>query len=251
MEPRQIYCAGCTKAVGYAAKYLSSLGLPITTEPNKSVGHVLLDVPSFGPTGLFRNGTDPEPLFNLLPQDIILYGGNLNFSAHRCVDFLKDEAYLAENAYITAECALDVALPFMGITLRRCPVLIIGWGRIGKCLASLLRSIGASVTVAARSETDRAILRALDYDTADPQALRDTLHHYRLIYNTVPAAVLKQEDMTRCRPDCVKIDLASVQGMYGEDVIIARGLPGLHMSESSGMLIAKTFIRYYKKGDIL
>ena len=247
MEPSQIYCAGCTKAMEHAVNYLSSRGFPIAKEPDKATEHILMDVPTFGPTGLFRDGTDPETLFHLIPQDAILYGGNLNRSTYRCIDFLKDEAYLSENAYITAECALDTALPYLGITLRRCPVLILGWGRIGKCLAGLLKSIGASVTVAARNAADRAMLQALDYNTADPHTLRDTLQDYRLIYNTIPAAVLSQEDIAYCRPDCVKIDLASVRGMEGDDVIIARGLPGLHMSESSGILIAKTFIRYYEK----
>ena len=231
----------------YAAKHLSALGLPIADNPDPSVGHVLLDVPSFGPTGLFRNGENPTVLFSQLPEDVILYGGNLARCSHRCVDFLKDENYLAENAYITAECALDAALPYMRITLRRCPVLILGWGRIGKCLAALLKSIGASVTVASRKQEDRAILRALGYSSTDIAALKDILPHFRLIFNTIPAPILSQEDMAACRFDCVKIDLASFPGMDSEDVIIARGLPGLHMSESSGLLIAKTFIRYYQK----
>lgn len=247
MEPRQIYCGGCTKAANYAAKYLSALGLPVTHKIDASVGHILLDVPSFGPTGLFRNGENPEALFHTAPKDAIFYGGNLNLSSHRCVDFLKDEEYLAENAYITAECALDAALPYMRITLRRCPVLILGWGRIGKCLAELLKAIGASVTVAARKKSDLAMLHALGYDTADIAFLSSSLPHYRLIFNTIPAPILTHDAMALCSPNCVKVDLASTPGMDDDDVIIARGLPGLHMSESSGNLIATTFIRHYEK----
>ena len=247
MEPRKIYCAGCTKAINHAARYLSSLGLPLTNEPDHSVGHVLLDVPSFGSTGLFRNGEDPTSLLASLPVDTILYGGNLDIAPYRCIDFLKDEIYLAENAYITAECALDAALPYMRITLRGCPILILGWGRIGKCLADLLKTIGASVTVAARKQEDRAMLDALGYTSADTATVQNSLYQYRLIFNTIPFPVLNRDDMKTCHPDCVKIDLASVPGMEGDDVVIARGLPGLHMSESSGLLIAKTFIRYYQK----
>ena len=45
--------------------------------------------------------------------------------------------------------------------LADCKVLVIGWGRIGKCLAALLKGLEADVTVVARKETDRAILHAL------------------------------------------------------------------------------------------
>ena len=41
----------------------------------------------------------------------------------------------------------------------------------------------------------------------------------------------------------MKIELASKAGMVGDDIIPARGLPGIHMPESSGELIAKTFLR--------
>ena len=53
--------------------------------------------------------------------------------------------------------------------------------------------------------------------------------------------------MDACRNDCVCIELASKNGIEYEDIIIARGLPGIHLPESSGNLIAETFLRYYKK----
>ena len=53
--------------------------------------------------------------------------------------------------------------------------------------------------------------------------------------------------MANCRKDCVKIELASTDGMAGDDIVIARGLPGVHLPESSGELIAKTFLKYYSR----
>lgn len=248
MDKRLIYCAGSTKATRHAATYLKSLGLPFTTTPGESVGHLLLDVPSFSPSGQLRGGGAVEKLLEQLPGDVIIYGGNLTHPAlinYRTVDFLQDAIYLAENAYITAECALDVALPYLDITLRDCPALIIGWGRIGKCLGRMLQAIGADVTIAARKAADRAMIHALGYHTVDTMRLEDSLLHYRLIFNTVPERILRREQMARCQPNCVKIELASKDGMEDEDVIIARGLPGIHMPESSGKLIAETFLRFY------
>lgn len=253
MEKRLIFCAGNTKAARYAATYLRSLGLPVTDQLSDMTGHLLLDVPSFEPGGNLRMGGSAESLLGSMPKDITVYGGNLSHPAlngYKTVDFLKDDGYLAENAYITAECALDVAMPYLKITLRRCPVLILGWGRIGKCLGQLLNTIGADVTIAARKPTDRAMIKALGCAAEDLSLVADTLSRYRLIFNTVPAPVLNREQMASCRKDCVKIELASKNGMAGDDIILARGLPGIHLPESSGQLIAKTFLRYYKEDVI-
>ncbi len=249
-----IYCAGDTQASRFAAGYLAKLGLPVVDSPSEQVRHLLLDVPSFGPDGQLRGGGAVETLLDSIPKDITIYGGNLNhpkLQGYQTVDFLKDPVYLAENAYITAECALDVALPYLDITLRNCPTLIIGWGRIGKCLGRLLHSIGADVTIAARKDADRAMAHALGYHVTDISQLAAELPHYRLIFNTVPFPVLTAEQMAHCHPASVAIELASKDGLLGEDVITARGLPGVHMPESSGMLIAQTFLRLYQKEETL
>ena len=250
MTSKSIFCAGQTPASRFAYTYLLSSGLPITDSPRSDTGHILLDVPSFSPGGSLRGGGDIGDLLSNVPTDVTLYGGNLQHPAlkgYRTVDFLKDEAYLATNAYITAECALDVALPCLSVTIRECPVLIIGWGRIGKCLAQLLQTISAEVTVAARKASDRGILQALGYNVLDTASMEKYLAPFRLVYNTVPHPVLSREQCRNFRKDCILIDLASTEGIDCEDVIIARGLPGIHFPESSGKHIAKTFLKYYKE----
>ena len=240
-----IYCAGSTKACQYAARLLKEYGYRVEPSPTDSVTHLLLDVPSFGAEGFLRSGSSIHTLLSKFSTDITVCGGNLNHPAlegYPKIDLLQDAHYLAENAYITAECALDVALPYLEITLRRCPVLIIGWGRIGKCLGQLLKDMGADVTICARKETDRAIIQALGFKATDTGRI-NTPEQFRLIFNTVPEMVLTKENTALFRKDCVKIDLASKSGMDDEDVIVARGLPGIHFPESSGELIAATLLR--------
>ena len=250
MDLKPIFCAGGTEAARFARKILTQKGLPIADAPVPDVKHLLLDVPSFSPTGSLRMGGNVDALLDPLPGDCIIYGGKLNHPAlrsFRTVDFLEDEGYLAANAYITAECALDVALPYLTVTLRGCPVLIIGFGRIGKCLGQLLRAIGADVTISARKDADLAMIGALGYTPIHTSHISESLPRYRLIFNTVPFPVLNAEQLSRCREDCVKIELASTDGMEGEGIVIARGLPGIHLPESSGELIANTFLQYYKE----
>ncbi len=246
MENTLFYCAGTTAACRFAQERLAELGIPFIRHISPEITHLLLDVPSFGPDGALRGGGNLKKLLHMLPTNIRVIGGNLEHDAlegYSKLDLLQDEAYVAANAYITAECALQVASPLMTTTFRDAPVLVVGWGRIGKCLAKLLLAFGCSVTVAARKARDRAVIQALGFQAAEPSA---PIYGYRVIFNTVPEIVLPLSQLTDCG-SCVKIDLASRPGIEGMDVVWARGLPGVHAPESSGQLIAKTIVRLMKE----
>lgn len=249
MTHKPVYCAGTTPAMAYAKRHLLESGVPVTDTPQWNAGHLLLDVPSFRPGSSLCDSKNLDTLLSALPRDIVIWGGNLNHPAlegFHTIDLLQDETYLAANAAITAHCTLEVASPLLTTTWNQTPVLIIGWGRIGKCLARLLKSMDCPVTVAARKERDRAALASLGYDAADPANLVSSLPEFRLICNTAPEPVLSEQNTTLCQ-NCVKIDLASRKGIAGEDVVWARGLPGVHAPESSGRLIAETFLRLSKE----
>jgi dipicolinate synthase subunit A len=200
---------------------------------------IVLPVPTFDPSGHIKGGGNIEDI----AADKILVGGNLQnhpgCKKHKCIDLLQDPLYLSENAAITAHCAICIAMENLTVTLQDCPALVIGWGRIGKCLARLLRLLGAKVSIAARSESDRALTAALGYQAMNIHDEELDLSGYRVIFNTVPFMVLPEDKLTSCRKDCLKIDLASIRGIGGADVLWARGLPNLDAPESSGKLIAK------------
>lgn len=230
-----VYTAGGSGAAPYAVEALRKAGIPLVDHPTPEVTHLLLDVPS---------REIPEGLLDRLPENITVVGGTLTCPAldgYRKLDLLKHEGYLAQNAAITADCAIRVAASRMERVFSGSRTLVIGWGRIGKCLASLLKSIGCSVTVAARKDADRAILAAIGYEVVHPENLTKP-QQFHLIFNTAPAPVLNRKILSRC-PDTLKIDLASRPGLEGADVIWARGLPGLYAPESSGKLIAETFLK--------
>lgn len=229
-----------------AAETFKRRGYGVVDHPCESVTHLLLPVPSFDSNGNVKGGGDPDILLPLLPDEVIIVGGNIpddRFPGYRIMDLLKDPTYLADNAAITAYCALRLAMMELPVMLRGTQVLIIGWGRISKCLAALLWGMEAEVTIAARKEEDRALAHALGYHTEIPKKLGHNLNGYRLIFNTAPAPVLSEEQVAHCQENCLKIDLASIKGIEGRHVIWARGLPGKDTPESSGKLIAKTVIR--------
>lgn len=236
------FISGQSAALDYAKAYLTKRNCPITLQPADDVTHLLLPVPVF-------QCDDIGSVLADLPPSVTIMGGNLQnpiFNNYVCQDFLKDPWYLAENASITAYGAVRLAMENLPITLAGCPVLVIGWGRIGKCLAQLLQQMEARVSVSTRDDGNRAILNCLGYDTLSLEPPCYSLLRYRLIFNTAPACILNQQALAYCAPDCLKIDLASTRGMEGDDVLWARGLPGKLMPESSGELIARTALRLAK-----
>lgn len=223
-------------------------------QPSTDVSHLLLPIPSFEADGRIRGGGILEHILADLPEDITVVGGNLHHTAlsgYRTIDLLQDGRYLAQNAAITADCAIRVAVQKLPVVLEGCPILVLGWGRIGKCLAAMLKDAGAAVTVAARKAQDRNMLQALGYGAEDIGALKHTLAGYRVIFNTVPSPVLSDGQMQYCRRECLKIELASKPGIAGGDVISALGLPGKMAPESSGKLIAQSVIRLIAEREVL
>ena len=233
-----VLCLQRSEAVRYAAEYLRSLGICVTEKCAPDVTHLLLPVPSF------KGGDEYlAHLLTKLPDELIVSGGYLNsplLERYACVDFLQDPYYLAKNAAITARCALEILESRMGTDFCGKQALIIGWGRIGKCLIPLLKERNASVTVAARKAADLAMIRALGTGSINTSHVPEESHRYDVIVNTVP--VLLYPDIS-AKPGALLLELASKPGMTGPNIIDGRGLPGKMAPEESGKLIAETFIR--------
>lgn len=230
-----LYAAGKSPALNYGIQDLKDAGILFSPDLSAQVTHLLLPIPSLEADGSIKGGGDLTLLMSQLSPDITVIGGNLPALPCPVIDLLQDPEYVSRNAAITAHCALIPALSKLDCTLEGCPVLVMGWGRIGKCLARLLRGLDARVTVAARNPADRAMLKALGYGVTDIVNIH--VSDYRVIYNTAPQMLLPQG------ADCLCIDLASKPGIGGDNVLWARGLPGKDAPESSGRLIAETVLR--------
>lgn len=231
-----ILCIRRSEAVRWAGEYLEEMGLHVTHTAAPDVTHLLLPVPSF-----LRGDEYLAHILADLPEDVIISGGNLSSALlenYSCVDFLQDPYYLAENAAITARCAAKLLQTKR--ELKNCRVLILGWGRIGKCLGFILRDLGSKVTIAARKSNDLAMIKALGFDSVPIAEAGAEIMRFDIIVNTVPAMILPQ---MQCSKDCIALELASKPGMAGEQIINGRGLPNRLAPEESGKLIAETFLR--------
>ena len=226
MRTATIFPMDSSPALSFAVRALEQAGIPVGSELS-SATHVLYPVP-----------TKAENV----PDGVTVIGGNLDFLPDTCpkIDLLQDVQYVSENAYLTADCTLRLLGDRLDVAFRQCPILVIGWGRIGKCLASILKALEADVTVAVRKPSDLGMLAALGYKAVAVSDIQP--EQYRAVVNTAPAIVWEQDG------DYLQIDLASQRGLLGETVIWARGLPGKMLPESSGALIAQAVMRNWKGG---
>ena len=223
MSRMKLYCLPGNAATAHAGDVLQGSGVEVALQMEPGVTHWLAPIPT-----IIR----PEP-----PAGVTLIGGNLDGTG---IDLLKDPFYLAENAAMTARCALGL----IGKELYGLPVLILGWGRIGKCLCKFLAEAGAQVTIAARKAADVAMVRALGCDGIFLDQAASQLDRFGAVINTIPAMVLPT---VQVRDDCVLLELASKPGMAGGHIIDGRGLPGKYAPEESGQLIARTILRLCKE----
>lgn len=232
-----VLCLPRSEAIRYASAYLRQSGVPVTEKCAPDVTHLLLPVPSFpqGDTYLAHVLTE-------LPDDVIVSGGNLNsplLEHYAAVDFLQDPFYQAQNAAITADCAIQIVTEkYPQISDLR--ILVLGWGRIGKCLGKKLEQLGAEVTISARKKTDLALIQALDHFPLPLEEVAQNATYFDVIMNTVPALILPN---LQARNDALILELASKPGITGGNITEARGLPGKMAPERSGKLIAETFLR--------
>lgn len=233
MNSYKILPSGSSAALTYAVHNLEKAGCQILLQPDTSVTHLLLPIPS--PVA--------DSVLARLPETVTVVGGNLPAMDQPVIDLLQDPVYVSKNANITAHCAVKLAMNKLTCILSDCKTLIVGWGRIGKCLGKLLRDMGVPVTIAARKEADRAMLEALGYSTCSVEDVDPS--EFDLIYNTAPEMVFPE-----CPGQGLKIDLASKLGLGGSDVLWARGLPGKMAPASSGQLIAETVLRLLEKEHV-
>lgn len=178
------------------------------------------------------------------------------------VDYFNREELQIMNAIPTAEGAVEIALREMASTIFGSKVLITGYGRVARVLASRFKALGADVSVCARryeqlawAETDGCRRIPLNIKGR----LEDYLPHFDIVLNTVPAGIFGRERLLLLKRDCLIIDLASKTGIedmelarsVGVRVIWALSLPGKTAPVTAGEIIASTILNIIsEKGGI-
>ena len=254
-DRRQYYLAAQLMAAGFSVACHQVPDLPDTHaslhDALAQAEAVLLPVPALRDAAHIKAAGDLplDAVRACLPAGARIFGGVLPeelFSGHVQYDYMRDEPLTVQNAALTAEAAVALALGCMPMGLSGSRVLVVGFGRIGKCLARKLQSLGAAVTVASRRAEDRAWCAALGYRPEQTHVYAQGLS-YDCIFNTVPAPVFGAPQLGALR--CPLIDLASAPGglppeceppeLYQR----APGLPGRFAPERAARILKETTLR--------
>lgn len=164
------------------------------------------------------------------------------------IDLLEKEELVVLNTIATAEGAIQIAMEETTKTIHSSNILVLGFGRVGKTLAYMLKGIGANVFCEARKEEDFAWIKTYGYQKIELKELKNTLHQFDIIMNTVPSILLKQEELSCLKKDCLLVDLASKPGgidieearKQGIKTIWALALPGKVAPHTSAEYIKNT-----------
>lgn len=198
------------------------------------------DVILFSPKTELSNA-ELEAVFSGVDKDTIVFTGNKKavekLHKGRAYDYSESESFLLDNAYITAQCAIKLTFENTDFCLNGKRALVLGYGRIGKYLSSMLKCLGADVFVYARRDETRLSARL---EGCKPCSLMEIGEISPcLVYNTVPFKIVEKSVTDTLLHRALIIELASNPGgFFDENVAVkAAGLPGKMMPRSAGKAI--------------
>lgn len=188
-----------------------------------------------------ETGIDPASAF-------VLGGPIADCPFARYTDLSQSEELKTRNAVTTAEGALDALIRNTDTAIFGLPVLVIGYGAIGKRLSHVLQALGAHVTLAARRREHRVYGEYAGYTVQDTKNL--SLQGIRAVFNTVPFPVVTPEVLKTCDDAIPFFELASAPGGFdakqveqrGHRVIPCPALPGKVAPITAGEDLAKVVL---------
>jgi dipicolinate synthase subunit A len=171
------------------------------------------------------------------------------------LDIVKREEFAVLNAISTAEGAIQIAINETPKNVHGNNVLVLGFGRIGKVLSKMLDGIGAKVACEARKATDLAWIKAYGYEAINLIDLKENLHRFDIIINTIPYIVLDKEMLQEVKKDTLIIDLASNPGGVDKQAVKELGikfnwalsLPGKVSPITSAEFMKETLLNMFKE----
>ncbi len=220
---------------------------------------VILPLPALSGSGVLntplsrRELMAGEVLTRLLPGKTILAGKAspwLKAVAQSreltLLDYFAQEELALLNAIPTAEGAIRIAMETLPITLHGARILVLGFGRLGQALAPRLQGLGAAVSVAVRRREQRAQAAICHLNSESLDGMKEWLHSFDLIINTIPAQVLGVEELAAMKERAVIIDLASLPGGVDDESAAALGVKVIHALALPGKEAPLTAARYLR-----
>lgn len=170
--------------------------------------------------------------------------------------YMNAGAFGAVNAEISAEAAVFEAMKRTERALMEMRVLVTGYGLFGRALAKKLRMLGAEVWIAARREEQRLLAAEDGMRAVDICGLQDVVGEMDMIFNTVPARILREETLHRLKTNVWILELASAPYCFdpeqardlGLKFEVLPALPARYAPASAGKALAEAAAQLLVEG---
>lgn len=186
------------------------------------VSYVILPLP-YSSDGInlnapyMKNPIKLSDIYKFISPEMLVLGGK--FSSHelnkrrvKTIDYFEREELQVLNAVPTAEGAIQIAMQERAFTIHGSKCLVVGFGRIGKILANLLKGLNAEVYVSARKHEDIAWIKNFGYKAVMTDKISEIINIFDIVFNTVPAMVIGKNEFDEAKKETLFIDLASKPG---------------------------------------
>ncbi len=266
-DTRQIYCAEKLRSAGYRTHLFgfelspenAVLGKTDDLEKAMSANVIVLPLP-VSKNGKLLNAPfcgREIPLSDITrlitPEKKVFYGMGtkqleraLADTGCEYHDYYKFQSLIIKNALLTAEGVLGIIMNRIPKTVFGLKAAVTGYGRVGYFTAKLLKTLGAEVTVFARSPEQLAKAECAGMKTEELQYLCCEKRNFDCLINTVPSRILDKDELNALTADTVIIETASAPygldfaqaSQHGFTVIKAFSLPGKMSPVTAGEVIA-------------
>lgn len=211
-----------------------------------------------------------KPLFEQIlkktDKKTVIAGGRFSAAARlmaadygiTLLDYSSDEVFQIENAFYTAEGAVEAIIKNTVRSLGELKILVAGYGRISRALTKFLIVLGSDITVYARKAEQRAWAKMHGMETIDTIGALDK---YDVVINTAPSELFGRESIATAHKCVLFVDLSARPGYVSREIceecgaklIFLPGLPAVSAPRSAGEAAARAVIRMYNSiqmGDV-
>ena len=211
----------------------------------------------------YHSAFPAETFLGLLQKNQVVFAGSVPEKMRsladkmrlQLYDLLDDPILVWKNAYLTAEALLGKIITETDFSLRNSKVLILGFGRCGMNIASLLKGFDAEISIYDHTAKNLARAASFGYRIAEYGKLHLLLPDCQLLINTVPQKILTLNHYEKINRNCVLYDVSSApyglekENAYRNDLSLhtCPGLPGKYTPQAAGEFIAGTIISYIER----
>lgn len=183
-------------------------------------------------------------LGGMLPSSVVEYA---SLRGIETADYYECEETQILNAVPTAEGAIKACMEELSVTISGMRATVVGYGRVGRTLATRLRLLGADVFVAARNPRDLAWAKCDGCISVPLDEYKALPIKSDAIFSTAPAIIFDREVLSKTDVDSVIFELTS--GNVGVDMESAKNmgikvlplpsLPGKNSPDTAGEIICE------------